>query len=88
MCGRFTLSSSPKVIAEIFHVLNIPELLPPRYNIAPFQPVAVVRAAEGERELAFLRWGLIPSWAKDTKVSPINAMSETAAKKPFFRAAM
>lgn len=88
MCGRFSLSSSPAVIAEIFHVLNVPELLPARYNIAPSQPVAVVRATEGGRELAFLKWGLVPPWARDAKIAPINAQAETAAVKPFFRNAM
>jgi putative SOS response-associated peptidase YedK len=63
----------------------------PRYNIAPSQPVAVVRqTAEGKRELVKLRWGLVPSWAKDVSVGNqlINARSETAATKPAFRAAM
>jgi putative SOS response-associated peptidase YedK len=63
----------------------------PRYNIAPSQPVAVVRqAADGTRELVKLRWGLVPSWAKDVSVGNqlINARSETAATKPAFRAAM
>jgi putative SOS response-associated peptidase YedK len=87
VCGRFTQTSSPKVIAEIFHVLCVPELLPARYNVAPSQAVAVVRAIEGSRELAFLKWGLVPSWAKDKKLAPINAMAETAATKPMFRSA-
>jgi putative SOS response-associated peptidase YedK len=60
----------------------------PRFNIAPSQPVAVVRLSEGGRELTPLRWGLITSWAKDAKFAPINARAETAADKPTFRAAM
>jgi putative SOS response-associated peptidase YedK len=87
MCGRFTQTSSPKVIAEIFHVLGVPELLPARYNIAPSQPVAAVRAGASGRELAFLRWGLIAPWAKDAKLAPINAKAETAPDKPMFRSA-
>ena len=61
MCGRFTLRSSPQAVAEAFALPDVPELFP-RFNIAPGQPVAVVRQeprAEG-RELALLRWGLIP----------------------------
>jgi putative SOS response-associated peptidase YedK len=61
MCGRFTLRSSPQAVAEAFALPEAPAL-PPRFNIAPGQAVAVVRQkpqAEG-RELAFLRWGLIP----------------------------
>jgi putative SOS response-associated peptidase YedK len=65
--------------------------LKPRYNIAPTQLAPVVRTtADGNRELAELRWGLIPSWASDPSVgsSMINARSETAATKPAFRSAM
>jgi len=67
MCGRFTLRSSPQAVAEAFCLSETPALLPPHFNIAPGQPVAVVRLkpqAEG-RELAYLRWGLIPAWADD-----------------------
>jgi putative SOS response-associated peptidase YedK len=78
------LSSSPAVIAEIFHALNVPELLPARYNIAPSQEVAAVRA---DRQFALLKWGLQPGWMKDAKIKPINAQSETAATKPMFRSA-
>jgi putative SOS response-associated peptidase YedK len=87
MCGRFSLTSSSAVIAEIFHALNVPELLPARYNIAPSQDIAAVRQGASEREFAWLRWGLIPPWAKDKKLAPINAMAETAATKPMFRSA-
>jgi putative SOS response-associated peptidase YedK len=62
----------------------------PRYNIAPTQYIAAVRNAEdGERELALLRWGLIPFWAKDPSIGNrmINARAETVAEKPAFRAA-
>lgn len=60
-----------------------------RYNIAPTQDTLVIRAHDGKREAAMLRWGLIPSWAKDTKMaaSLINARSETVAEKPAFRSA-
>jgi putative SOS response-associated peptidase YedK len=90
MCGRFTLRASPRLIAEQFDLFNMPELKP-RYNVAPSQSVAVVRQqpdAEG-RELALLKWGLIPAWAADAKIGNrmANAHSETAASKPSFRSA-
>jgi putative SOS response-associated peptidase YedK len=90
MCGRFTLSSRPAAVAEQFALPGLFDALPPlepRYNIAPSQPVAAVRAGdEGARELVALRWGLVPSWSKDSKAGFINARSETAADKPAFRA--
>jgi putative SOS response-associated peptidase YedK len=64
-CGRFVLSSSPAVIAEIFRAQNVPELLPPRYNVALSQFVVTIRAdAEGHRSLGLMRWGLVPSWTR------------------------
>ncbi len=91
MCGRFTLRSSGEAVAEAFGLPKVPDLLP-RFNIAPGQPVAVVRQsarAEG-RELAFLRWGLTPAWADDPSIGGrlANARSETAATKPSFRRAL
>ena len=92
MCGRFTLSTSPEELARCFQVVELPGLSP-RYNIAPTQQVATVRAVVqeqgGARELRLLRWGLVPSWAEDLRVGNrmINARSETAAKKPAFRSA-
>jgi putative SOS response-associated peptidase YedK len=90
MCGRFVRTTPIHELAELF---IFPETAdqPPRYNIAPTQPVAVVRATTGSRhrELAFLHWGLIPSWSQDPKIGDrmINARSETAAGKPSFRSA-
>jgi putative SOS response-associated peptidase YedK len=88
MCGRFTLVATPKAIAETFQVPELPGL-EPRYNIAPTQPVAIVRPASGEmgRELAVVHWGLIPAWADDPATGNrlINARAETAADKPSFR---
>src|SRR5215469_12656002 len=64
MCGRFTMTVSAKDVADV-------PALEPRYNVAPTQPVAAVRAAaDGHRSLAMLRWGLIPSWARDAKADP------------------
>jgi putative SOS response-associated peptidase YedK len=88
MCGRFTLTDPDADLAVQFNLPEIPDLKP-RYNIAPTQPVAAVRvAAEGtQREMVMLRWGLIPSWAKDLNIGArmINARSETVAEKPSFR---
>jgi putative SOS response-associated peptidase YedK len=92
MCGRFTDRYSWREIKELYD-LTTPYLtsnFPPRYNIAPTQQSFVVRLAkDGSRELAELKWGLIPSWSKDDKaaVRMINARAETAASLPAFRAA-
>lgn len=88
MCGRFALFALSQSLAEEFGVSALPSG-PPRYNIAPSQSVPAVRAgaAGSGPEIAFLRWGLIPSWAKDPVVGNrlINARSETAREKPSFR---
>ena len=88
MCGRFTLRSNPHRIAEVFQLEQQLELFP-RYNIAPTQDIAAVRfdADQNRRQLSFLYWGLIPSWAKDAKIAGrmINARAETLAEKPSFR---
>lgn len=88
MCGRFTLRTPPKDLVEVFQLLHTLEMTP-RYNIAPTQPVAVVRQGASCREMSFLRWGLVPSWAKDIKIgaSLINARADTIATKPSFRTA-
>lgn len=89
MCGRFTLRTSARAIAEHFGLADAPHL-EPRYNIAPTQSVPVVRLdTSDDRELAMMHWGLIPSWAKDPKIGnrQINARSETAATMPSFRSA-
>lgn len=86
MCGRFNLTASGEEIAEAFDLDDTPELAP-RYNIAPTQPVAVVRleAASGRRRLAAVRWGLVPEGAPETDRGHINARGETAWQKPTFR---
>jgi len=90
MCGRFTLRAPADQLALLFGLSSEPVLVP-RYNIAPTQPVGLVRMdkATQEREWALTLWGLIPSWAKDPSIGArmINARSETAAEKPSFRAA-
>ena len=89
MCGRFTLTASAQRLQEVFPLFEIPDA-PPRYNIAPTQQILVVRQEDNTKpRAAFLRWGLIPSWAKDKKIaaSLINARADTVASKPAFRAA-
>jgi putative SOS response-associated peptidase YedK len=90
MCGRFTLSAQPALIAEVFGLTNVPDLAP-RYNIAPTQRAAVVRqpTADEPRQLDMLRWGLVPAWADDPAIGNrlINARSETVGEKPAFRSA-
>ncbi len=68
MCGRFTVNISPKVLQELFRLPEAPAL-PARFNVAPTQPVPVVRQlADHLRSLELLRWGLIPPWAKDPSI--------------------
>ena len=88
MCGRYSLTASPEEVRELFEYLEQPNF-PPRYNIAPTQPIAVVRQGPAGRQFALVRWGLIPSWVKDPQSFTllINARSETAATKPSFRSA-
>lgn len=89
MCGRFTLTTPTKDLATLFDLESVPNL-EPRYNIAPTQAVAAVRLTPGaHREFTLMRWGLIPSWAKDPGIgnSLINARAETVAEKPSFRTA-
>ena len=90
MCGRLVLTVPADAIATEFGALSGGLVLRPRYNIAPMQDVVVVRHVEGRRRLSMLRWGLIPSWARDPAIASrlINARSETAAEKPSFREAM
>ena len=97
MCGRFALLTPGHDLITQFGVTETSvdvSMIAPRYNVAPTQPVVVVRnasagSATGQRELTFVQWGLIPSWAKDHKIGSklINARSETVAEKPSFRAA-
>lgn len=90
MCGRFTLRQ-PDRLAERFQAeLDLDGALPPRFNVAPAQPVPIVVATPAGRRLHLARWGLIPSWAKDPSIGHrlINARAETLAEKPSFRAAL
>jgi putative SOS response-associated peptidase YedK len=89
MCGRYRLSRRKQIIEEHFDCDPWDDDWSPRYNIAPTQPVPVIRQhpKEAVRQISSLRWGLIPNWARDASIASgtINAKSETAASKPTFR---
>jgi len=98
MCGRFAFTGTPEELMEALGVVDL-EDFPPRYNIAPTQPILLVIAGNGAREpgsnlpnrrAMLARWGLIPAWARNPADMPlnINARSETAAEKASFKAAM
>ncbi len=86
MCGRLTLAATPDEVRRLFGYEDQPNF-PPRFNIAPTQPLAIVAIVEGRRRFLLVRWGLIPSWAKNPADLPlmINARAETVAEKPSFR---
>ena len=88
MCGRYTLRTPVDSLAERFEIDDHPSSILPSYNIAPTQEVAAV-VEEDERRLDLLRWGLVPSWAKDPEMGNrmINARGETVSEKPSFRKA-
>jgi len=92
VCGRYRLSRRRQIIEKHFDTTSGEEDWNPRYNIAPTQPIPVIRQhpKEHTRELSLMRWGLIPSWAKDSSGASrmINARSETASTKPAFRDAL
>ena len=90
MCSRYSLTSPPEAVRAYFGTKNALDF-PPRYNIAPTQPVLIVRRNHaGDREQHLVRWGLIPSWVKDPRefTTIINARSETASEKPSFRGSL
>jgi putative SOS response-associated peptidase YedK len=90
MCSRYSLTSPPEAVRQLFGYEETPEF-PPRYNIAPTQPVAIVRRGpNGRRQFQLVRWGLIPSWCKDPASfsTLINARAETLLEKASFRGAV
>ncbi|WP_057767472.1 SOS response-associated peptidase [Cytobacillus praedii] len=91
MCGRFTLTATFTEIIQRFEIAAAieEELYNPNYNVAPSQSVLSVINDGSKNRLGFLRWGLIPPWAKDMKIGNkmINARAETIAEKPSFRSA-
>ena len=90
MCGRFTIDIPPALLAELFGLVDPPDL-PPRFNIAPTQQIPVIRQyADGENHLDSLRWGIPLSSTGEKPASKpiINARSETVSEKPMFRQAI
>ncbi|HJE51047.1 MAG TPA: SOS response-associated peptidase [Tessaracoccus flavescens] len=96
MCGRYAATANPDELVETFEISFVDDdlagLCPPRYNIAPTDPVPAVveRLGDGDgaiRKLVPLRWGLVPSWAKVPTSTMINARAETVTEKPSFRKA-
>ena len=94
MCGRYALTLPPQAVRAFFAYIEQPNF-PPRYNIAPTQPVAIISAEQApggarERHFRLMRWGVLPSFVKDPKAYPLvfNIRSETLLRKPSFRAAM
>src|SRR3954453_9841513 len=88
MCGRFARHRREEVIAKYLGVEDELPFLDASFNIAPTQDVLAVRATtDGKREMVCLRWGLIPSWAKDASISAYtsNARAETLLEKPSFK---
>jgi putative SOS response-associated peptidase YedK len=89
MCGRYAITLPPDTYREFFGYPEQPNF-PPRYNVAPTQPVPVVLHDRGERHFRLVRWGFLPGWVKDPKEFPlvINARGETLETKPTFKAAL
>ena len=89
MCGRYLIITTPEAMRAFFRYLEQPNF-PPRYNVAPTQPIPVVRTFEGVRQFALVRWGLLPAWVKDPRGFSlvINARSDNVLDKPAFRNAM
>ena len=89
MCGRYAITTAPEAMRQLFGYPEQPSF-PPRYNIAPTQPVPVVRIDHGKRQFALVRWGLIPYWVKDPRnFAQLHvARSESVNDKPAFRNAM
>ncbi|MBY4383443.1 SOS response-associated peptidase [Rhodococcus fascians] len=98
MCGRYASTRSDSDLQAVFEIAEtVGDEVPPSYNVAPTQTIRTVleRAPKDEpesdavRQLRSVRWGLIPSWAKDAKIGSrlINARSETITEKPSFKKA-
>ena len=89
MCGRYLITTAPEAMRRMFRYPEQPNF-PARYNVAPTQPIPIVRLAEGERQFALVRWGLIPAWVKDPRAFSllINARGDSVNDKPTFRNAM
>jgi putative SOS response-associated peptidase YedK len=89
MCGRYALTQTLDDVRALFGDLDA-EPFPPRYNIAPTQPVAVIHLVRGRRHFSLMRWGLVPAWVEDPRTFSllVNARSESAADRPAFANAL
>jgi putative SOS response-associated peptidase YedK len=89
MCGRYLITTAPDAMRRLFRYPEQPNF-PARYNVAPTQPIPIVRLSEGRRHFALVRWGLIPAWVKDPKAFSLilQARSDSVVDKPSFRNAM
>jgi putative SOS response-associated peptidase YedK len=89
MCGRYLITTVPEAMRRMFRYPEQPNF-PARYNVAPTQPIPIVRLNEGERQFGLVRWGLIPAWVKDPRAFSllINARGDSVNDKPAFRNAM
>jgi putative SOS response-associated peptidase YedK len=89
MCGRFVITSAPEALRRLFGYIDQPNF-PPRYNVAPTQPVPVVIVESGAKQFRLMRWGFIPAWVKDPRgfALLINARAETVLDKPAFKNAI
>ena len=89
MCARYVITSPADAIRALFGYADQPNF-PPRYNVAPTQPIPIVRLEEGKRAFVLVRWGFLPSWVKDPRTFSllVNARGESALDKPAFRNAM
>ncbi len=91
MCGRYDNLIAREAYKSLYKAMRLPRSnFPPRYDIAPTDPIPIVRIdpRDGEREVTMARWGLIPFWMKEKpKVPHINARAETVHKLPLFREA-
>ncbi len=87
MCGRYTLAVELDELAERFGCPTVEPVFKARYNVAPTQVMPVVIAPGGQRALRFMRWGLVPFWAKEKSIGNrlINCRVESAAEKPSFK---
>src|ERR1700744_684650 len=89
MCGRFVITSPPAALRQLFGYAEQPNF-PPRYNIAPTQPVPVGTIENGNRHFRLMRWGFLPAWVKDPRQFSlvINERAETLLEKPAFKNAI
>ena len=89
MCGRYAVTLPPEMMVELFNLLNHIDY-PPRYNIKPTEPIAVIREEHGRRTIQLARWGLVPRWVRDPRQFSllINARIEGIEEKPAFSEAI